>query len=225
MSEEPKQRLSGLDTGRDRSAHLDPKHSRLVRRMRFALPAGILAIFAVLLAWPQMDTSFEPIPIEEQNLSELNPKRNASALNAMVEPRFESQDKKNQPYVITADVAEQDTEDENLVFLTRPTGKVSLTGGDTVNIDAKTGIYHQTKGFLQLKGDVVIAHSDGYTLRTQSLFINISQASANTKNAVFISGPAGDIEAPAMKISPDGMNVYFEGPAKTVLKDIGNGLL
>lgn len=224
LKKDSKKRLSGLDAKRDRSSHLDPKHSRLVKRMRFALPAGILLIFAVLLTWPQMDNSFEPLPAD-QTQPDIVQKSPFKGQNTMLEPRFESQDKNKQPYVITADVAEQARSDESLVFLTNPTGIVTLKSNTEINIDSSTGVYHQKKGYLQLQGDVEIVHSDGYILRTQSLFINITNASANTNNPVAITGPMGDIEAPAMKISPDGMHVYFKGPAKTVLRNVENGVL
>lgn len=220
-------RLKSLDTDRDRSQHLNPGYSVFVKRMRFVLPVIILGIFALLLIWPQMENSFIEAPATQPQIGNLTESDavNAVTQNTMVAPRFESQDSNNQPFVITADLAEQAKQDENLVFLTQPDGDLSLTSGDTLKIKAVEGIYHQKKGFLQLKGDVNITHGKGYTLSTESLFINITKASANTNNAVVIDGQAGRVEAPSMNISEDAMIVTFPGPAKAIIKETNSDLL
>ena len=104
--------------------------------MRLVLPLFALSLLAIVFSWgtftqddilPQIDPAEAPQTIGK---------------NELLNPRFESNDDKNQPYTITAKRAIQGETNEDLVILEDPLADILLENGNWIAIKAEQGAYH-----------------------------------------------------------------------------------
>src|SRR5688500_18169303 len=97
-------------------------YSLVVRWMRLVLPLIALCVIGVLIAWPRMEEAMMPVARQASSMP-------APAKNEVLNPRFESLDNSNQPFVVTAARALQDLKDPDLVLLQKPAAEITLTSG------------------------------------------------------------------------------------------------
>ncbi len=184
-------------------------YSRFIRWMRFILPAAAIAILVIVVSWSGMEDAVKP--------AETTQSEQAIGKNELVNPRFESQDQKNQPYTITATRAFQDPENLDLVMLENPVADIALKDGNWVALEATSGEYRQGVENLMLRQNVKMYHDDGYTIVTDMLVIDIRGQVAETDSPVNGHGPMGSISAQGLKaIGTDG-KLIFKGPATLIL--------
>ena len=200
-----------LNLGRRKRARVNKGYTFLVRGLKLLLPLIALGIVAVVIAWPRMDEAIAPVPKET-----ILPQ--AAGSNELIKPRYESTDRNDNPYVITADRANQSAGNQNLVMLEKPVAEMTMKSGEKLSASARDGTYSQTDQALILSGDVVINHSSGYVLRTQALDIALKSDLATTDQTVAITGPDADLKAAGMTADNTAGTLVFGGPARLVLK-------
>lgn len=187
--------------------------SSFVRMMRLILPLAAAVIVAALFALN--GTSEDAIvPIKETAQKAL-PK--AIVQNELTNPKFESRDKKNNPYQVTAARAVQGQDNKDLIMLEKPVGNMTMEKGKSVHIKANEGAFRQDTERFYLEGDVHIEHSDGYRLQSTEAHIDFKQSLAWTEKPVTGAGPDMNIEATGMKANVKTGEVLFTGPAKLTL--------
>jgi lipopolysaccharide export system protein LptC len=215
-SDNDKTRLRGLATAQDRSISVNRGYSRFIRSMRIILPLIAVGMTVVILTWEQAGRHVEPIKKEE-----LVPE-SASAQNELLKPVYKSVDAQQRPYTVTADVATQDRNNPDLVNLQQPKAELQLEEGKTVSADAVQGLYQQNAQKLNLEGDVHLKNSEGYTLSTEELRVDIATQKAFSGRDVRVEGPAGTIDAKGLEGDGVAGTLVFIGPAKVVLYNEGN---
>lgn len=188
------------------------RHSSIVRRLRLILPLIAVAIVVVMLAWTDMGGTIEPIPKEEVSPQTIGK-------NELLNPKFQSEDQKQQPYTITADRAFQESENLDLVILEKPVADVSLKNGAWIAMEAKDGEYLQSTQHLKLRGDVKVFHDKGYELSTDEVDLDVQAQTANTSRPVSGHGPAGTIEGTGMKADGKQGIIVFTGPARMTINN------
>lgn len=216
FSPERDNRLSGLSTGKGRSTKVNHAYTRFIRSMRIILPLIAVGLTVVILTWEDAGRNVEPIKKEE-----LVP-QSANIQNELLKPVYNSIDANNQPFTMTADLATQDRSNPDLVNLQAPKAELAQQDGSKLNADAKTGLYEQKTQKLNLEGDVHLIHSDGYTLSTEELRIDIPIQKAFSGRDVRVEGPAGSIDAKGLEGDGIAGVLIFTGPAKVVLNSGGN---
>ena len=144
--------------------------------------------------------------------------------NEFVEPRFDSEDDKGQPYTITAQRAVRGEGD--VVILDDPTGDITLNSGRWVSTRAVKGMYNQEQKRLVLRDDVQIYDSEGYTLEGQHMAIHLDEKIVLSESDVYGQGPAGTIQSKGLYLNIDNGVLSFTGPARLVLfsRDAAKGL-
>jgi lipopolysaccharide export system protein LptC len=182
------------------------RRSRVIRVLRVVLPALIALILAGLggmVAWgslsgPQVQTGSPNDPIK------------------LVNPRFVGRDTRSRAFVLTAISATRDTQDFDKVYLDRPALVLDDEGPDPLRITARTGVYHQNSGKLEVSGGVRLAGARGAFETAQSLF--------DTKTSELVgSGPVhglgsvGEINAKSYGVYDQGDRMVFRGGVHTVL--------
>lgn len=211
-------KLDRLIRERDTIGHHNPKWSRFVRRMRFILPLLALGLFAIVFVWGDIQSN-NIIPTSEE-AAKLAP---TIGKNELVNPRFESVDKDNQPFVMTAKRALQDSADENLVMLEEPNGNVKLKSGETITITSERGSFRQNNKMLLLRGGVVMKHDAGYQLQMEEIDVDLNNNTAVSKVDVTGEGPEGTLQAKGLQGTGDTGHIIFNGPAKLILTNIEGG--
>jgi len=205
------QRLSHRD--RDNSSYSN--YSSFVKFMRLVLPLAALAVLAVLFVGTGSE---ENIVVSKEELIK-TPKISKQEIsqNELINPRFESTDKKDQPYQIVAERAVQSEDNKDLIMLENPVGVMKMKDGVEVRVTSKEGSYQQDIERFFLEGDVSFEHGEGYILQSQEAHIDLQKNYAWSKKPVRGIGPDISIAASGMQANGETGEVIFTGPAKLVL--------
>ena len=206
------ERLSRREGGADSGA----SYSNFVRVMRLALPLAA-AVIVVLLYFRSGMEERAIVPIEDQEIAE-DIKNKSISRNELVNPKFESTDKKNQPYKITANRAIQGEVNKDLIMLELPVGHMTMEDGDVVTVRSNSGAYRQDTERFFLEGDVFLEHVQGYTLESSEAHIDLKQNYAWSEKDVHATGPDMAIDAKGIKANGQTGEIVFQGPARLVLE-------
>lgn len=218
MNENPEQ------NNQDRLARIAPayreshkksyqNYSRVIKRVQIVLPILALGILLVTLNWNRFQED-AITPMQERAEEMVQPD---VGKNELLNPRFESVDDKNQPYMVTAQRAVQAKDDEDLVTLEKPSGEIRLNSGNVVSIRSETGTYKQEAQQLFLQDKVQLFYDDAYEMNTQELYVDMQASKAWSDVDVSAKGPEGTLEAKGLKGSTLDDTLIFTGPAKLVL--------
>lgn len=210
-------RLSSLNVPAEKKA-LSRGYSRFIRSMRLVLPLIALAIITLLFAWPEMDETIEPLA-REQILPDV-----PSAQNELLKPRYESLDKDQQPFTVTAEKAAQDQNNPELILLDKPTADLLMKDGTWLAAKADDAIYEQNAEKLQLRGNVHLFHDAGYQLETEELRVNLATQEAFSDMDVQAQGPEGIINSIGLEAHGENNIVIFKGPATMTLNVAGGAM-
>lgn len=208
--EEQGQRLSGLHA-RPEQKPVSKKYSSFIRAMRLLLPLIALSIVTLIFVWPEMEETIEPLA-REQILPDV-----PTAQNELLKPRYESLDKDQQPFTITAEKAAQDQNNPELILLDNPTADLLMKDGTWLAAKADNAIYEQNAEKLQLNGNVHLFHDAGYQLETEELRVNLTTQEAFSDQDVQAQGPEGVINAIGLEAYGNDNIVIFKGPATMLL--------
>src|SRR5258708_6336774 len=122
--------LQSLNLSRDAAADAVPGrrlarpntgYSRFVNLMKFLLPAVAAGLLLLIVAWPRLQAGLDRLRLSftRLDLSEAGDLR-------MVNARFSGIDKQHRPYVLTADVARQMPDRNDLMALEVPKRDITL---------------------------------------------------------------------------------------------------
>jgi len=209
-------RLESLQANRGETAqNINKGYSRFIRKVQIALPVLALLLIALIFGMNSYQGD-KIIPIQEEDIQPQA--RQEIGKNELVNPQFESMDEKGQPFKITADTATQNSPDQNSdMLLQNPSGTMNLKSGDTVSLSANKGNYKQLDQYLDLNENVILTHSGGYQLTTNTLQIDLAANKAWSNQTVRVTGPEGEINANGLEVSSDNEKLTFKGPAKMLL--------
>lgn len=192
-------------------------YTRFVRIMRLVLPFAAIVVMAILyLRSGKEDNAI--MSIEDQEIAQ-ELKEKTISRNELVNPKFESTDKKNQPYSITADRALQGEVNKDLIMLEKPVGHMTMVDGDVVKVSSNSGAYRQDTERFFLEGNVHLEHVQGYTLSSSEAHIDLKQYFAWSEEDVYATGPDIAINAKGVKANGQTGEIIFQGPARLVLEN------
>lgn len=216
--DEKSQRLIHLHSF-DRKVKIPGKYyTKLVQSLRLILPLIAISIIGLLMAWPSVKDTMEPIK-QETVLPQTIQK------NELINPRFQSEDSKKQPFTITAARAVQSAHDSEVVILEKPMADITLNNGTWIAAEAERGAYRQEVERLLLEGHVKLFHDQGYQLETEKLMVNMKTREAWSDVFVHGQGPAGTLSAQGGLLANEGSGILiFQGPVKLVLNRAIEGL-
>ncbi|MCB1538719.1 MAG: LPS export ABC transporter periplasmic protein LptC [Rhodospirillales bacterium] len=219
----PPIRLEAL-TDRRRNIRFAPAeraYSRFVHHLRRILPMTALGILGVVMIWPKIETElaqrrFAPSRLDKAALEK------AASENRLIGADFSALDSNGRPFSIIAKQAIQKNDDPDTVILEDPRGTLRLNADTTLSAQAKQGLYAQESRHLTLESDVVLTRSDGTTMTTQELFVDLMTNDSHTNMPVAIDGPQGHLTAQGMDMTDGGAVTIFAGPAKLILYSTGD---
>ena len=187
-------------------------YSFFVVTMKVLLPALATALILLVVVWPKLSPEDDRFRISVSSIS-LEQADNLTMLN----PRFDGIDERNQPYSVTADLAIQNKADDNLVDLELPKADVTLEDGTWLALMAKTGRYHREAETVDLIGDVIVFHDEGFEVKTQFAHINLNGGTAEGDEPVEAHGPTGLLNSEGFRIENEGERIFFTGKARMVM--------
>lgn len=194
-----------------------PAYSRFVGMMKWGLPALAALLVALVLAWPGVLKRNEGFQLSFSGLRGLGEEQ-----LTMVNPRFLGADAKGQPYVVTADSANQDPKDPRRVTLENVQADITLSDGRWLTLIAASALYLQEEQRLMLHGPISIYSDAGYELHLSQAQAALDEGRAWSDAPVSGQGPFGLVRADSMRIENEGERLRFEGDVRlTVLPGAG----
>jgi lipopolysaccharide export system protein LptC len=182
------------------------RRSRIIRVLRVVFPAAIILILGGLggsIAW----NAFRAQPVQAGSSDD--PVR-------LVNPRFVGRDTRSRAFVLTAKTATRDPQDYQKVYLDTPALVLDDESPDPLRISAKSGVYHEDTGKLEVSGGVRLSGARGAFETAQSLFDTKSGELVGS-GPVHGQGALGEISAKSYGVYDKGDRMVFSGGVHTVL--------
>jgi lipopolysaccharide export system protein LptC len=200
------QRPIGRNNG-DRVFRSAARHSRLVRFLRFAIPAAIVAIAGILLAAAffnpfRLITNF---PIDPGKIS-------LSGTKIIMElPRLTGFTNDSRPYEMTARTAAQDLTRPDILELKDIDARVETRDGQHVTIKSINGIYDTKGEVLKLNDHITLTTSSGYEGRLSEATVNVTSGGVVSESPVEVKLPNGLLNANRLQVRENGAVIVFGG--------------
>ncbi|MFY8208228.1 MAG: LPS export ABC transporter periplasmic protein LptC [Caulobacter sp.] len=179
-----------------------------VRRLRLGLAIfaiGIAVAVIVQASWRSLASS----KLQTQA---------AAAPLVLDKPRFTGVLKDGRPFLITADRAVRDSEDQNIVRLTTPLLVRGYGEANPSQATAKTGVYREAENTLLLTDEVKITSAEGYDFDAPRALIDLRTGAVSGDAGIAGSGPKGSTQANAYSVTDKGDRVVLKGRVKTRLE-------
>jgi lipopolysaccharide export system protein LptC len=183
-----------------------PGYSRFVGLAKRILPGVAITLLVLVAAWPRLQTEIEHVRF---TLPRLDP-REALDLR-MVNARYTGIDRQNRPFVVTADVARQNRNADDLVSLEGPKGDLTTNNGSWFELTAYTGLYQPQTQLLDLFGNVRLFQDKGNEFYTDSAHINMVNGTAEGNEPIEGQGPFGHVTGEGFRIAERGDVIIFTG--------------
>ena len=165
------------------------RYSKFVTLMKRVLSLGAFLIIAAVLAFffvqrqpRQLSMSYEKLGRIENDL-------------AMVKPKLTGTDAKGNPFVITADMAVQDSKNAKKASLQNLEADLVAQKNGWINARAKAGVVDMAAGHLELSGGMDVFTDTGYELHSSSASMNLKQSEVHGHEPVTGRGPEGTFRA------------------------------
>lgn len=206
----------GKWTPRDTAQQLQrlARHTAMVGVSKYLLVGGAIILVALVFLLPALHKqNANLIPLSAIPEGEAEQPR-------MKNPQFQSVDRKNQPFRVTADMAEQ--QEDGRVRLKNLQADISLSDGSWLAFIASVGFYHPEHNTLELPEEVQLFHNVGYELRTRSVFVSLKEGVAYGYQPVEGQGPAGTLKSEGFHLDNGKGRLMFMPNVTVVLQPDAN---
>lgn len=214
---DPDRRSLGFPA-RPRFGTVSQRYSRFVGAMKIFLPALAVILVIAVLSWP---SKFDQPEMFQLSFG-AEPGRADDDLS-MLKPRYIGTDSNGRPFAITAASATQDAKDQRRITLTTLQADMTMHDGSWITLMAASGIYHQSRQHLELRGPVSVFSDLGYEFHALSAQVDLAAGSAVSERPVSGQGPFGRLSADSVRLTENGQRMRFEGNVKVVVFPETNG--
>ncbi len=187
-------------------------YTRFVGWMKLVLPLIASILVVLLVVWPQLGEKVDGFRLGQSGIS-LEKAAGQQVANAL----FTGTDKRNRPFTITAQSANQSATNKNAVQLNLPKADLTLKDGAWVAMSSKTGLYDRELQTLDLTGDVSMFQDGGYEFRTRSIRIFLNDNTVTGKEPVQGQGPFGMLSAAGVRLLDQGKRIMFTGKTRLTI--------
>ncbi len=181
-----------------------------VRVAKYALPVAALALLSSIALWPEFSRTLENGRVTWRHLTMVQ-----AGTGTLLRPRYRGMDEHDQPYVISADTAQQMGPER--VNLKAPRGDVTMRSGAWLQVRSRKGVYMQHANQLDLSDDVTLYRQDGTMLNADTATLDMKKGAAASDDFTHAEGPFGTLDAQGFTLVDKGGVIQFHGPAKLVL--------
>jgi len=191
----------------DRAFRSARRHSRTVRILRIAVPAGVglALVIVMLITYLNPLRMLAKLPINLDNLVVSGTKV------TMEQPRLSGFTSDARAYELTADTAAQDMTKPDIVELRNIRAKVEMQDKSSMELRAITGVYDAKGEMLKLDRNIEINSSTGYQGRLREALIDIRKGNVVSEQPVEVKMLQGTLNANRLDILDSGDLVRFHG--------------
>ena len=191
----------------DRAFHAARRHSRAVRILRIAVPAGVTIgiIIIALVTYLNPLRMLAKLPINLDNLVVSGTKVTMEA------PRLTGFTHDARAYEQTADTAAQDMTKPDIVELRNIRARVEMQDKSSMELTARSGIYDSKGETLRLEQNILLNSSTGYQGRLSEAMVDIRKGNVVSEHPVEVKMLQGTLTANRLDIVDSGDLVRFHG--------------
>jgi lipopolysaccharide export system protein LptC len=188
-------------------------YARLVRVLRYALPAIAALMIGLVVAWPQLIGDgaglIAPMGAPDQ--------LDGADVMRMNNPRYVGRTSDAEPIGVSAASAYLDPAQPDRIHLERVAAEIARAGERGLQLLAGAGIYDRAAEDVDLSGGVELTTSDGYRFETPSVFLNLERGQALGSEPIAGAGPSGTIAAERFEFEDGGERLRFMGRVRVTL--------
>lgn len=189
------------------------RHSRTVRVLKFAIPAGAAVAIATVLAIAVFD------PFGRLGGLSVGPVRLSGTKLTMESPRLTGFRKDSRGYEVTATTATQDVRRPTVVELTDMRARLATDdGGGMAHVEADTGVFDTQNERLDLKQNVKVRTDAGQEVLLRSATVDFKAGVVRSREPVAVKFPGGTIDADSLDVQDHGKVMTFTGRVRTVFE-------
>jgi lipopolysaccharide export system protein LptC len=190
-----------------RGVRVAKRHSRSVRFLRIAVPAGVVlaGVVATLMTW------FNPLRVLAQ-LPHASGRLAVSGSKIMMEaPRLTGYTRDGRSYEMTAKSALQDVFKPDILELNTIHGKMDQADRTAIDLTAVSGVYDRATEMLVLNQYIVLNSTSGYESHLTEALVDVRKSYIVSNKPVEVLLSDGVLKADRMEVIDDGDLIRFEG--------------
>jgi len=176
---------------------------RFVALMKLALPAAALAVLAACLVWPLTARQEFSFILSKDRVAE------AQERLRMERAVYRGEDRRGQPFVISAASAVQKSSDTPIVELRSISAELRTADGPA-RADAQTGRYDLERERIDVVGPVELESATGYRLVTRDVAIDLGSRRVTSSGPVSGRMPLGSFRAGRLRADVSGRTVTLD---------------
>lgn len=188
-------------------------YTRLLRVLRYALPATAVVLIGVVVAWPQLMGGggglIAPMLTPDQ--------MNGTDVMRMHNPRYVGRTSNAEPFEVTAASAYLDPAQPNRIHLDQLAADIATAGRRDLRLLAASGVYDRESEDVDLSGGIELVTSDGYRFETPSALLNLERGRVFGRQPIAGAGPSGTITADRFEFRDGGDRLRFMGRVRVTL--------
>lgn len=187
-------------------------HTVYIWRTKVLIVLVSILLLLLIIVWPLLTSRGNGLKLDFESVAAGTILENPS----MQKPRLYGVDEKNQPYTINAEQAIQ--LDERTVQLKQVSGVMNLAEHAELKAEATEGQMHIKDKLLELSNGVTLQHSNGYTMQTQAVQIDLSHHLATGNQPVTVDGPMGHVAAERFVVDTGNNTITFSGNVRVQIQ-------
>ncbi len=188
-------------------ARPNSSHDRLIRTMKYALPALVGLVLAFLALVPLEEREEVSFLVDKNKLSQAEERMKVEAA------QYRGQDEEGRPFVLDARSAVQATSTDPMVDIRTMSARLQLEEGPA-EISADQARFNPNANLVDVMGPVRVAIADGYQLLTSNVSVDLRDRSLQSQGNVDGRMPLGTFRADRMSADLPERKVVLEGNAR-----------
>jgi lipopolysaccharide export system protein LptC len=181
-------------------------HDFLVRTLKILLPIGVLGFVGYLLISPLSHNKEVSFLLDKKKVA------TASERLKTQDARYQGVDDDGRAFTVEADQAIQKTSQVPIVDITGVRARMQMKDGPAV-MTADSGRYHMDQQKMDVDGPVHVTASDGYTLETRNVTVDLNNHSLSGQQGVEGRMPLGRFSASTLAANMHDRHVTLGGRA------------
>jgi lipopolysaccharide export system protein LptC len=205
----------------DRQFRAAARHSRRVRVLRWAIPAGIVCLLGmiVLATWFNPLRMLAKLPIDPTKMLISGTKITMEA------PRLAGFTRDARPYEFTARAAAQDLTKPDVLELKDIRAKLAMQDKAQMDMTAVSGLYNSKTDILTLTEDIRLKSTSGYSGVLSEAVMDVSKGNVVSEHPVIVYLLNGTLNANRLEVVNNGEAIVFDNGVtmNLMLNQSGNG--
>lgn len=182
-------------------------HDRVVRLMKFGLPALVGLVLAFMALVPLEERKEVSFLVDKNKLDQSQERMKVDAA------QYRGQDEEGRPFVLDARSAVQASSADPVLVITQMSARLLLNDGPA-EITAQRALFNPDASKVDVQGPVQFQAADGYQLNTADVMIDLHDRSLQSRQRVQGRMPLGTFSASRMTADLPERKVVLEGGAR-----------